>query len=227
MDVLIVHYNTPRLTSAAIRSLLKHTADARVTVFDNSDKAPFPVSDFDVDYIDNTHGQVIDWERWLSDYPSKLTTYNNWGSAKHCQSIELCLGRFPDGVVLMDSDVLVLRDITPLIDDRYAWVGQLRPGYRTKQPGPFRVEPFLCYINTGLMRQHGIHYCDPGRIVHLTNKEPGRYYDTGASFWEDCTNAGLAGCNIPLEEYIIHLGSGSWKDRPAEAWLNEHLELWA
>ena len=41
MDVLIIHYNTPELTAAAIRSLWKHTPGARVTVFDNSDKRAF------------------------------------------------------------------------------------------------------------------------------------------------------------------------------------------
>ena len=40
-NVAIVHYNTPELTEAAIRSLWKNTPDAAVTVFDNSDRRRF------------------------------------------------------------------------------------------------------------------------------------------------------------------------------------------
>ena len=43
ITVCIVHYNTQRLTECAIRSLWRHTPDARVVIFDNSDRAPFRV----------------------------------------------------------------------------------------------------------------------------------------------------------------------------------------
>ena len=213
---------------AAIRSLWKHTPGARVTLFDNSDMRPFVpfAGTGNIEVIDNTRGQVVDWERWLEQFTRKLKTYNGWGSAKHCWSVELCMDLLPGGFLLMDSDVLVKQDVTPFFDTRYAWSGQARHGYRTGQPGPMRVEPFLCYINTPLLRRNGIHYCDTGRIVHLTDKEPERYYDTGASFWEDCMRKGLPGRELPLGEYIIHLGSASWKDRDAAAWLQQHKDLW-
>ena len=65
MDVAIVHYNTPELTEAAIRSVWKHTPGCRITVFDNSDKREFRYKD-DVAVIDNTRGQIIDFEMMLS-----------------------------------------------------------------------------------------------------------------------------------------------------------------
>lgn len=214
---------------AAIRSLQKHTPEAKVTVFDNSDRTPLKIENGEViieNYIDNTKGQVVDWGRWLAQFHRKLKTHNDWGSAKHCWSVELCIDMFPDGFLLMDSDVLVKQDVTPFFDTRYAWSGQARHGYRTGRPGPMRVEPFLCFINTPMIRQHGIHYCDTGRIVYLTDKEPERYYDTGASFWEDCTKNRLPGKEMVLNDYILHLGSASWKDRPVKVWLDEHGGLW-
>ena len=74
IDVLIVHYNTQELTDAAIRSLWRHTPDAHVTVFDNSDKRPFDNSKFlnsKLKIIDNTQGQIVDWDSWLNTFPDK------------------------------------------------------------------------------------------------------------------------------------------------------------
>ena len=69
--VAIVHYNTPELTEAAIRSLWKHGGrDYEITVFDNSDKRPFLKQMDGVKVIDNTHGQVINFDEELKKYPS-------------------------------------------------------------------------------------------------------------------------------------------------------------
>ena len=43
MIAAIVHYNTPKLTRAALLSLWKHTPGCRAVVFDNSDRRPFAV----------------------------------------------------------------------------------------------------------------------------------------------------------------------------------------
>ena len=52
-NVCIVHYNTPVLTEAVIKSIRKRTPDVHITIFDNSDRYPFRKTD-DVDIIDNT-----------------------------------------------------------------------------------------------------------------------------------------------------------------------------
>ena len=80
MTVCIVNYNTQRLTECAIRSLWRHTPDARVVIFDNSDRKPFRVpSGFaaGITYLDNTRGQLIDFDAALSRYPNKEYSARN------------------------------------------------------------------------------------------------------------------------------------------------------
>jgi hypothetical protein len=65
--VAIVSYNTPELIAAAIMSLRKHGGqDWRVVVFDNSDERPFTCKMKNVEVVDNTKGQIIDFDKeWL------------------------------------------------------------------------------------------------------------------------------------------------------------------
>lgn len=235
-DVLIVHYNTPELTAACINSLWKNTPDARVTVFDNSDRTPFDIRSPKLKtqnakaecgaalcVIDNTHGQVVDWKRWLEQFHEKIPCGNDYGSAKHCYSVELCMDRFADGFVLMDSDVLVKRDITPMWDKRYAWVGSSHSNVlRSFGFNVYRVKPFLCFINTPMLAEHRIRYFDTRRMWGLHNDG----YDTGAVLYADCLAAGLPSLEVNIGDYIIHLRNASWRDRPAEAWLNKYKWLW-
>ena len=61
--VAIIHYNTPDLTEAAILSLRKQCKeDYAVVVFDNSDKRPFTKKMKSVRRIDNTKGQLVDFD---------------------------------------------------------------------------------------------------------------------------------------------------------------------
>lgn len=231
MDVLIVHYNTQELTEAAIRSLWRQTPKARVTLFDNSDRTPFRApKDFDskrITVIDNTEGQVIDFRQWLGQFPDRLdTTANDWGSAKHCYTVETCLDRFPKGFVLMDSDVLIRQDITPIIDKSKAFVGEVTEATRL-YPVP-RVLPMLCWINTPVLKKYGVHYFNAGKMWKLISREPECYYDTGAWLLEAVKNACLPYGTIRLDDYLYHYGSGSWhsaKKNPL-MWLEKYSDLW-
>lgn len=225
IDVVIIHYNTQELTEAAILSLWKHTPRARVTVFDNSDTRPFCQDGLKghVSVIDNTRGQVVDWKKWLSQFPDKIPTPNDWGSAKHCYSVEMCLDRFPEGFVLMDSDVLVKRDVTELADRTVAWKG----GVQRPKTAVIRIEPYLCWINTAMLKEHGVRYFNGAKMWSLTSRIPGRRYDTGAYFMEACSNAGLPGTEVDIGEFVEHYGHASWRAHTDPAlWLREHRELW-
>lgn len=237
MEVLIIHYNTQELTEAAIKSLWKHTPSAKVTVFDNSDKKPFSRDGLDsqlspldsqLSIIDNTRGQVVDWKAWLAQFPDKRnTTANDWASAKHCYSVELCMDRYPDGFVLMDSDVLIKKDISSIIDKSQAFAGELGDG--TKKFPVRRVMPMLCWINTPLLKQHGIRYFNAAKMWKLISKSPECYYDTGAWLLEAVQTAKLPYGTVVLNEYVEHYGHGSWnrsrKKTPA-MWIKEHAALW-
>lgn len=239
MDILTIHYNTPEMTAAAIRSLWKHTPQARVTVFDNSDKFPFVLDglngldglDERLTVIDNTKGQVVDWEKWLEQFPDKVPTpENNWGSAKHCYSIDLCMSRFPDGFILMDSDVLIKKDVSDMVDPSVPWSGGLQINTRRFGVVIYRLMPFLCWINVPMVKPYGIRYFNGAKIWNLTRKSPDNHYDTGASFLEECRRAGLNGRRVNIRQYIEHYGHASWRQNPEkispEDWLQRFKPLW-
>ena len=93
-QVAIVHYNTPELTEAAILSLRKNGhIDCEVTIFDNSDRRPFTKPLRDVRVLDNTKGQLIDFDKELEKYPDKnpeqaVAHGCVFGSAKHMMSVQ-------------------------------------------------------------------------------------------------------------------------------------------
>ena len=73
--VAIIHFNTPELTEAAIKSIRKQGGEKyRIVVFDNSDTRPFEKPMRGVEVIDNTKGQIIDFEMELDKFPYKDRT---------------------------------------------------------------------------------------------------------------------------------------------------------
>ena len=71
--IAIIHFNTPELTEACILSIRKHGGrDYQVVVFDHSDERPFRIQMPGVEVIDNTKGQLIDFDKLLSAFPQRL-----------------------------------------------------------------------------------------------------------------------------------------------------------
>lgn len=237
MTACIVHYNTPELTAAAIRSLWKHTPAARVVVFDNSDRRPFSVpsgspavsvpSDFvaGAEVLDNTHSQLIDFPRWLATFPNKQPINNAYASAKHCYSVQWLIDHTDEPFLLMDSDVLICQDVAPLFDPRYAYVGEEKL-HRSRFGSVMRVLPFLCYINVPMLKRHGVTFYNPRKMFALTATSPANAYDTGCWFYEDCRAHRLPVLNIPIAPYALHLGHASWKEKDYRQWLRENRRLW-
>ena len=144
MDIVTVHYNTPDMMECMIRSLNMRTV-CKIHVFDNSDDYPFENKFNNVEVIDNTKGQIINFDKWLERFPERRTSRRcNFGSAKHCKTVEICFDMFPKGFILMDSDVLVKKDITPFWDESKAWVGEVIID-RPKELRIQRVAPFCCF----------------------------------------------------------------------------------
>ena len=91
---VIIHYNTPLLTECLVRSINLFVDDAIIYIFDNSDKAPFTAFYDNVLVLDNAKGQIINFDKWLEKYPNRNRSggrINQWGSAKHCYSVEKCM----------------------------------------------------------------------------------------------------------------------------------------
>jgi hypothetical protein len=78
---------------------------------------------------------------------------------------------FPDGFLLMDSDVLVRQDVSGLADSSVAFVGQERKPTR-RFPVP-RVLPYLCWVNTPMLKEHGmtLHRMGNMRVMFLRERD--------------------------------------------------------
>ena len=224
-NVLIVNYNTQELTDAVIKSLNLHTPGCKVYVFDNSDRNPYMNNFANVEMVDNTHGQIINFDKWLKTFPDKYPyVNNNYGSAKHCKSVDLCFDIIPEGFVLLDSDILIKKDISCFWDEGYVASGKVvEDRHFITIP---RLAPYLCYINVPMCKEHKISYFNGSHMWKLTSVNPNRFYDTGAWFLRHYCRKNLPFKRIDIDEYMIHLRNGSWHERDVNQWLNENKELW-
>ncbi len=223
IDVAVVHYNTPKLTSAAVMSLNKYCPKCHITVFDNSDLRPF-VNNFDnVEVIDNTKGQIIDFDKMLSKFPKKENgdrNKSNFGSAKHCKSVDVLMKYLPNGFILIDSDILLFAKISAFIDTTKAIIGNLN-----KKEGIELIDPFICWINVPMLKKNKISYFNGSKMWALSDKYPNNRYDTGAWVLEAVKNKKLPWGSIDIWKYIVHFGHGSWREKNVSRWLESHENL--
>ena len=238
--VAIIHFNTPELTEAAIKSIRKHGGEAyRVVVFDNSDTRPFEKPMRGVEVIDNTNGQIIDFDAELEKYPERDRTIGcakgcEFGSAKHMMTVQKLWELLPDGFVLMESDILLKRDIDEFFAPQYSVYGY----WQKSQPNnPFyigRMLPMLCWINVPMLAKAGAKYFDPERTYGLLpggRSNRNNWYDTGSVLLEDIikNRPHLKGYHRDIREFVEHYGSGSWANNDLwqqTAWLDKHRDLW-
>lgn len=235
--VAIIHFNTPELTEAAILSLRKHGGESwQVVVFDNSDQRPWDKEMDGVIRIDNTKGQYVDFDAELAKYPDKQMEYNriaNFASVKHMLSVQKLWDLIPGGFILLESDVLLRKDISFLWDERFAACGKVQ-WLQKKRIERDRLAPFLCYLNVPLLKKHGARYFDPQRSWGLLKDDtnPCNWYDTGACLLEDIvkTKPALVARNYPdLDKCFVHYTNGSWRRNNREdhlMWLQQHKDLW-
>ena len=236
-NVCIVHFNTPVLTAHLVKSINKHTPGTNIYIFDNSDKRPFVNTFNNVTVFDNTKGQIINFDQWLKKYPGRTKSggkANNWGSAKHAYSVEKCMELIKEPFVLLDSDVLIKKDFTPLYDEIVCYKGEViyQPNSKVK-----RVLPFICFINTPLCNKNGVHYFDENYMHGLRVGSIGDRYDTGAALYLLTEKKKAPHREIKVADYIVHYGNGSWVDAaekmkkpkhiPATEWLNKYKDFWS
>ena len=111
--IAIIHFNTPALTEVCILSIRKQGGkDYRIVVFDNSDERPFRVQMPGVEVIDNTQGQLIDFDKLLSAFPQRNASIGcakgcDFASVRHMRTVQELWRLLPDGFVLVESDVLI------------------------------------------------------------------------------------------------------------------------
>ena len=229
--IAIIHYNTPELTEACIKSLRKVGCQWPIVILDNSDERPFKLKMKGVKVLNNTKGKIIDFDKFLSDYPDR--SGKRCVSVRHMLSIEKLFDLIPDGFLLVESDILLKENPEFLWQEKYVAVGkeQEHHGYLHHIS---RLLPMLCYFNVPLIREHGLKYHDPSRSFGL-QKDPkcrGNWYDTGASFLEDIRrNPDVKALLYShLQRRYEHYRHASWQegegpDRQRE-WLEKYKGLW-
>ena len=250
-QVAIIHYNTQELTEAAILSLRKHGGeDYHVTVFDNSAPAidqktgeryearPFTAEMPGVTVIDNTKGQIIDFEKELAKYPDKSPEIGCvkscvYGSDKHMMTVQYIMDHvLTDGFLLMDSDILIRQSVDHLFQYDQCAVGHV---IGSSGPNNYqRLAPMLLWINSKMCKEGGAVFFDPDRSWALnpggySNKKNG--WDTGAALLQDIVTKKpqCHGKKIDIRPLMFHFGSGSWYKNEAgrqQQWLQEHRDLW-
>lgn len=230
-NILIIHYNTPYLTECLVRSVNRFVQDATIYIFDNSDKEPFTAQFDNVTIIDNTKGQVIDFDKWLEKYANKNNSHgktNQWGSAKHCYSVEKAMDIIGENFILLDSDVLIKKDISDLYDDNIIYAGEVitQPSSTIK-----RVLPFICFINVKMCKDKKVHYFNDNYMHGLYKTSLSDRYDTGAGFYLNSSK--LPSKNIKCSDYIVHYGHASW-NKPGykhgfnqNEWLSVNKKYWS
>jgi len=229
-NIVIIHYNTPVLTEHLVMSINKFVENAIIYIFDNSDKYPFTAKFDNVTILDNTKGQIIDFEKWLEKYPKKKFSngkVNNWGSAKHCVSVQKCIDIINQNFLLIDSDVLIKKDISDLFDDNYIYCAEIKaqPNSTIK-----RVLPYLCFINVEKCNEKNVKYFNEKKMHGLNCIPGGDGYDTGASFYLNTSN--LSHKDIKINEYALHYGHGSWVKKgyvhnyTPNDWLKINKKYW-
>ena len=238
--IAIINYNTPELTEAAIMSIRTHGGeDYRVVIFDNSNARPFTKKMRGVEVIDNTNGQVINFDKELEKFPNRVPEIGcakgcEYGSAKHMMTVQKLWELLPDGFVLMESDILLKANIDEFFRPEYSVVGYCQ---KAQPHNPFaigRMLPMLCWMNVPLLTKYGAHYFDAKRTYGLLaggKANRNNWYDTGAPLLDDilAKRPHLKGLHIDIRNYVEHYGSGSWKNNDQStqiAWLEAHRKLW-
>ena len=238
--IAIIHFNTPELTEAGIKSLRKHGGEKyHVTIFDNSDSKPFKRRMRGVKVIDNTKGQIIDFDTELEKYPERDRSIGcakgcEFGSVKHMMTVQKLWELLPQGFVLMESDILIKKNIDEFFNEEYSVYGYCQ---KSQPHNPFnigRMLPMLCWMNVPMLTREGAKYFDPTRTYGLLpggRANRNNWYDTGAPLLEDILSKRprLMGYHRDIREFVEHFGSGSWQNNSFDAhkaWLEQHKGLW-
>lgn len=238
LKVVIVNFNTQELTDCTIKCVNKHTPNCHIYIFDNSDKTPFVNTHKNVSVIDNTKQQIINFDKFLEQYPNRSKSPGYLGgkciSARHCITIDKCFDVIDDNFVLLDSDVIVKRDLNELVDESCIFVGDIVTQSLTKTIK--RVLPFVCWINVKMCKEHGVRYFDDNYMHGLHNikvNPDSDRYDTGGGFYMNAKD--YKHKIINHKDYVIHYKGGSWDDKASRLiykngapkdFINKYRSFW-
>lgn len=221
VTIALCNFNTTEITSNAIRSIIRRikTFKYKIIVLDNSDKIPYIIpKDLmgKIKVLDNTNNHYLNFSKYIDEikliYRLIGNNANNYGSLKHCMSIQflinICQTR---GLLLFDSDIIVKQDLDKLIDYNFATVADIQKTGDILDNGKIytsktRFLPYIQFFNL----DYPIEYFNILKCHGIFAPNNGNYYDTGASYFEFVTKNQFSYKQISHLEYINHLHHGSW-----------------
>ena len=236
MNILIVHYNTPKLTECLVKSINRFVGTGcTIYIFDNSTKSPFTYRQDNLVLLDNTKGDIINFDVELRKYPeyiSNSSKSNGYASFKHCLSVDKSFDLIDDSFVLLDSDVLLKKDISLLCLDKYVYSGEIEyPTYVGGRKLKPRVLPYCCFINVNECRKRNIRYFNSEYMLGINKRSSERnLYDTGSYFNFITSGNDIPKNQIKINDYIVHLRSASFdsmkSNKREEKFLNTYKHLY-
>ena len=222
VDIYITNFNTTELVNLLIRSIIKNVKSLRyrIIVVDNSTLKKFSLDEsinlegHSVQILDNTEKKLFDTDMFVEKY-SKVDSKNNYASFRHAIAIQWILDTAENDVVLLDSDVVIKRDID-FIDEKYVTVADTGSN-------DFKVRflPFIQYFNIKKIQGFHLKYLDIDRMHGGRNAANSKKYDTGASFYEDIIQRKIAYKTINHNVYVDHLKGGSWLGKNKEEFIEK------
>lgn len=209
ITLMTCSYNTPLITKGMLQSFVKVHGNGphNILISENStdDETATLLDTYDIPYIRNkgaTHAQTLD------------------------QLFDKCKTRY---ALVVDTDILFFKSITPLLKTMYRQgatvMGEVcgdRGGYWLYK----RVHPWFMLVNVEAIQWNGIKFYDAIRIERTgsegfyknipiqENDNKTRYYDVGATFYEDVVNANLLVYAYKADpHYFQHFEGMSWRPK--------------
>lgn len=127
-------------------------------------------------------------------------------------------------VMLCDNDILFKSELNNLLlfldtFKEIDAVGEI--GWDCTPPN--RLYPYFCIINVEKFNTEKLNYYDSKRIIKDSKKL--NKYDTGYSFYEDIKKNNWDIKTIKMNNFIVHLKSGTLQRKSTLNWLKSHRDL--
>ena len=207
INIIIIHYNANDSLIKCLESLKQITNPFTVHLFDNSDETPFiDVDRFNfIKYYDNTKGQLVDFTNKIG----KL----EFASYTHSKSVQFILDLIKTECLLLDSDVILKKDISTIMNNNYNVIS----GIENREQLKTRFLPHIMYLNLN----EQFKFFDESRISPFDFR-----YDTCASLYEDIIKYGENKYKlIDPDDYVIHEKGASFNILAKREW-SEMLLRW-
>ena len=217
-DFYICNFNTTCMTNECIKSI-RQFYNNTIYILDNSNKEKFSTDISNVIVIDNYEDKLLNITNEIQTLSSDIAAnHNGFASWKHSYSIGWIINHANNNFMLMDSDTKLIKnfdDIFNNIDDDIATICDLEIhnqfSQRTKCTWAHKTRfmPIFQFFNINNLTTK-THVKNYHNTSYIFGSKFGNY-DTGAYFYEYCTNNNVKYKKINHLDYVYHKNHGSWQ----------------